>query len=290
MNTDGGPGPADSGPNPLDSGAGREDIGPNPTPDGGPGGPCLHARRLWFDDFETGDYSRWTGRNYNESGVGPQCRGSGFSQDRAVSPSHSHKSEITCALPDNHRGYGGVQFAGDNPLPEFTNSGTGIDAPNGLVNTFHTWLDAPLPFGNGRWLSLMTANGTCNWNDRVVGVGLEDTGMLLTPSQIWSTGGRIDFANNAPAFPLRTWVRTTIYVNYYTGVMHVWQNGASVAHVNFQRPLRTICQWHWGSYAAPEIAALTLYEDDISLWKLNDPWTDFTVEPWFGHTQAVCSG
>jgi len=31
-----------------------------------------------------------------------------------------------------------------------------------------------------------------------------------------------------------------------------------------------------------------LFEDDNSIWKLDEPWTDFDTEPYFGNTVAVC--
>jgi hypothetical protein len=79
------------------------------------------------------------------------CHDNGLSTDHAVSGAHSHRSEITCAIEMSHRGYGGVQFSGDTPLPVYTNAGAGIEAPHGVVNTYWSWLDVPYTFGGGRW-------------------------------------------------------------------------------------------------------------------------------------------
>ena len=83
--------------------------------------------------------------------------------------------------------------------------------------------------------------------------------------------------------------RITVYVNYYSGVMHVWQDGVSQQHVTFHRDLHTICQWHWGLYASGNNDDIVLFEDDQSLWKLNQAWTNWDKEPYFDHGVAVCA-
>jgi hypothetical protein len=257
---------------------------------GGAGGPpCFDASRLWFEDFETGDYSRWTSADYGKNWKNGFCHDNGFSTDHAVSPTHSHRSEITCVSDESHRGYGGLQFDGDQVRAAYTNQGSGIDAPHGVVNTYHSWLEAPYPFQNGKWFSFWTVNNDCGWNDAVITLGLEDASNRLTPAHIKSTGGSVTFAANAPGFPLGEWVRTTIYVNYHAGEMVVWQDGQKLLDATFSRSDKDICQWHWGAYASKDNDDVVLYEDDISIWKLNEPWTDFAVEPYFGVTQPVCS-
>ena len=77
-------------------------------------------------------------------------------------------------------------------------------------------------------------------------------------------------------------------MSYHDDVMHVWQDGQSISHVTFDRPLDTICQWHWGLYASGDNDDIVLFEDDNSLWKLEEPWTDFTREPWLDGGVAVC--
>jgi hypothetical protein len=71
--------------------------------------------------------------------------------------------------------------------------------------------------------------------------------------------------------------------------MVVWQNGQRLLSATFSRPDTDICQWHWGAYASMDNYDVVLYEDDNSIWKLEEAWTDFDVEPLFGVTQAVCS-
>ena len=255
--------------------------------DAGPTEPCVRATLLWSEDFETGDYSRWTSSDYG-NGWGDACQSNGFSTDRAVSGTRSHRSEIVCALGESHRGYGGLQFDGDSVVPAYTNTGTGIDAPHGVVNTYWSWLDAPYDFASGRWFSFWTVNSDCGWGERVITLGLEDASWKLTPAHIASTGGTVDFVPDPPTFPRAEWVRTTIYVNYHAGEMHVWQNGQSLLHATFSRPTNDICQWHWGAYASGDNTDVVLYEDDNAIWKLDEPWTDWDREPWLDETVPAC--
>jgi hypothetical protein len=252
---------------------------------------CFRARRLWFEDFETGDYSRWTSKTYN-SDWGNNCQSNALSTSQAVSPTHANRSEIVCeytAEGNVHRGYGGLQFSGDELVPAYTNTGTGTDAPYGIVNTFHTWLETTSVFQNGKWFSFWTVNSDCGWADEVLTLGLEDPSNRLAAAHYQPGGGTRSFAPGAPGFPLGRWVRLTIYVNYYTGIMHVWQDGQEISHVTFFRPKKTICQWHWGAYASGDNDNLVLFEDDNSIWKLEQEWTDMRQEPNFGGEVPVCA-
>jgi hypothetical protein len=256
----------------------------------GDAGPCVAATLLWSEDWETGDYSRWTSQGYGDD-WGNECQSNGLSQDRAHSPTHSHRSEITCAYTAEgnvHRGYGGLQFDGDQVLPAYTNQGAGIDAPHGVVNTFHVWFDSSTTFENGTWFSLWTINGTCDWSEHVLTLGLEDPSDRLAAAHYWWDGGERTFTPNAPGLPRGEWVRITIYVNYHDQTMHVWQNGTKISDVTFTRASTRICQWHWGAYASGDNTDAVLHEDDNSIWKLEEPWADLDVEPWLGASQPVC--
>ncbi len=259
---------------------------------GGASGSCVRARLLWFEDFETGDYSRWTSETYGGTWKDDEtdCQSNGFSTEQAVSGTHSHKSEITCAFTESHRGYGGLQFSGDNVVPAYTNSGTGIDAPFGVVNTFYSYLDTPHVYGGGEvsWFSFWTVNHSCDWSEEVLTLGLEEPTHRLAAAHYQPNGGTRTFADSAPGFPNAEWARVTIYVNYYDGVMHIWQNGQDVSHVTFSRSANTICQWHWGAYASGDNSDVTLYEDDNFIYKLEEPWTDFSREPHLGGSVPVC--
>ncbi len=82
---------------------------------------------LWSTNFETGDYSAFTGNVYDNDPS--SCNTALIATDRSVSRTRSSRSVISCANGGaSHRGYGGVQFSGDVPLENYTNRGLGIDA------------------------------------------------------------------------------------------------------------------------------------------------------------------
>jgi hypothetical protein len=254
------------------------------------GGPCVGATLLWSEDWETGDYSRWTSMTYGND-WGDACQSNAISTTESNSPTRSNRSEIVCEYVGTggvHRGYGGLQFDGDAVVPAYTNTGQGIDAPGGLVNTFWARLESPTVFENGTWFSYWTVNGSCDWSEQVLTLGLEDPSDRLAAAHYQPGGGTRTFEPGAPGIPRGQWSRITIYVNYHDEIMHVWQDGVSISHVTFVRDSTRICQWHWGAYASADNSDVVLYEDDNAIWKLDAPWTDFAVEPWLASTQPVC--
>lgn len=257
-------------------------------PDGGSPGSCLQARLLWSDDFETGNFSRWTNAQYGFDTS--NCNESMISNANAHSGRWSARAEVTCVKTggDSHRPYGGIQFAGDRPLARYTNTGVGISAPNGVVTTQWGWLDVPYNFGNGRWFSHWTINNACDYSDAVMTLGVSDARGTIETAHVTSTGGTVRYAPNAPTMPLRQWVRTTVYISYVLGEMTVWMNGQKVMDASFSRRVQTMCQFHWGLYASPQNTDIEYYDDDISIHRLDQRLTDRDNEPWFGHTVTAC--
>jgi len=300
------PTPVDAGtptPTPVDAGSPTttRDAGttptPTPTPDAGSpsscvgaGCTCVRATEMWSDGFETGDYSNWTGRGYGDP-WGDSCQNNAITTVHPHTGRYAQRNEIVCASSDPggvHRGYGGLQFSGDTVLPGHTNTGTGLSAPNGIVTTFYTWLEAGYAFGDGKWISLFTVNPTCGYTERVITLGLDNRDGIMRAAHYWPEGTQT-IAPGAPAFPMGRWVRVTVYLNFANGQMHVWQDGQSVLHVNnITRTTQTMCQWHWGLYASADNTDVVMYEDDKIVWRMEQPWTDFTREPWLGESQAVC--
>jgi len=243
---------------------------------------------MWRDDFETGDYSSWTGRNY-DANWGNSCQNNAITTVHPHSGRYAQRSEIVCSSSEDvHRGYGGLQWNGDTVRAEYTNTGVGMSAPNGIVTTFETWLEAGYAFGGGKWLSLFTINPTCGYTERVITLGLDNPDGILRAAHYWPEGTQT-ISRGAPAFPMGRWVRVTVYLNLANGQMHVWQDGQSVLHIdNIVRSTESLCQWHWGLYASGDNTDVVMYEDEKVVWRLDQPLTDFTREPWLGETQAVC--
>lgn len=286
---DPGAGSGGSGGSAGSSGAGSGGVGAAGA--GSSGGDCFDATLLWSEDWESGDYRNWTSETYNRE-WGDDCQDTAITMDNPHGGSYSSRSEITCSYPQDsvHRGYGGLQFAGDEVVPAYTNTGVGLDAPFGVVNTFWLYLDSPTVFEGGRWLGLFTVNSACDYSDRVLTLGLEDPSNRVAAAHYQAgAGGERTFEPGIPGMPRDQWVRLSVYVNYHDNEMHVWQDGASISHVTFDRAATTLCQWHWGLYASSDNDDVVLYEDDNSIWKLNERWSDFSTEPYFGHAVTACS-
>jgi hypothetical protein len=243
---------------------------------------CVPATKLWCDNFELANYSRWTGGYSSWS----SCATTGFALDQWVSSLRSQRSQVACTAADSHRGYGGLRFNGNQMLSSFTiSSPGGIDAPNGVVVTFWNWLATPHTFSPTQWMSVMTITDDCsnNWTN-VLTLNIDDSSRRIKPVHVTS----VQYEPGAPAFPLQQWVRTTAYVNYYTGAMHVWQNGRKIVSATFTRAVPKMCQWHFGLYASGNNSNIVLYEDDMSIVKLQQPLTNFTIEPWFTPALLTC--
>lgn len=243
---------------------------------------CLSATSLWCENFELGNYSRWSG-GY---GAPSSCETTGFTTEHPRGGQRAHKSRVQCAAADSHRGYGGLRFQGDSVLPSQSLASTGgIDAPNGVVITLWSWIDSSYTFDSTRWLSLLTCSNDCSnsWNN-VITLNIDDSSMRLKPVHVSS----VTYASGAPAFPRGQWNRITTYLNFYTGAMHVWQNGVKVCSATFSRSPARMCQWHFGLYASGPNSDVTLYEDDYSIVKLNEPIVNFTAEPRFPTLISPC--
>lgn len=245
---------------------------------------CIAADRLFAEDFESGGPRAFTGSSYDDA-WGNACQGNRTQSDVVHGGRYAQRSEITCrSSEDVHRGYGGLQFSGDRLLPGYTNTGTGLSAPNGVVSTHWVRLRAGEPIQDGRWVSFFTVNPSCDYSARVITLGLDQPDGVLHAAHYWPEGSERLMPGAMP-FPRERWVRLTILVDLDDGVLHVWQDGQSTVHVTgIVRPLSTYCQFHWGLYASGDNTDVELYEDDFTLHRLTSPWTDWSREPWITAT------
>lgn len=243
---------------------------------------------VWCEDWSNGNYNRWT----DDASDSDPCTFSEFSSEHFTSPSLAHKSWVTCVggIGGVHRGYPGLRFLGDAVLPSiFMNSTGGIDSPNGLVIQWRGYLRVPYVFNSqdhDLWMSMMTATDDCSnaWH-RVITLNIDDPTMRLRPQHV----DGVQYAYAAPAFPRDQWNRVTVYLNLYTGVMHVWQNGTKVATAWFTRPSHQTCQYHFGLYCSGMNYDVAYFEDDMRIIKLTQPLLDFVGEPTFPRMMSGCA-
>jgi hypothetical protein len=253
-----------------------------------PMGDCVAADLLFSEDFESGGPRAFTGMSYDDA-WGNGCQNNATQGALTRSGSFAQRSEIVCASSEDvHRGYGGLQFSGDRVLSGYTNTGTGLVAPNGVVSTHWVHLRAGAPLQDGRWVSFFTVNPSCDYSARVVTIGLDQPDGMLHAAHYWPEGSE-RLEPGAVPMPREQWVRLTILVDLDDGILHVWQDGRSTLHVtSIVRAPTSYCQWHWGLYASGNNTDVVLYEDDFALHRLAAPWTDWSREPWIGGSVARC--
>jgi hypothetical protein len=244
---------------------------------------------LWCEDWSLfNNYSRWTGTFYDDNNP---CTQAGFNDVLFNTAAYSHRSQITCAGGINgvHRGYAALRFQGDDILHSFgAPSSGGIIAPHGIIVQFRNYLSVPYIFNSwkqGTWMSMMTATDDCSnaWA-RVITLNLDDPTMRLRPTHV----SGIQYTLGAPAFPRDQWNRVTVYLNLFSGQMHVWQNGVKVCHAWFTRPTTQTCQYHFGLYASGVNNDITYYEDDLRIIRLNEPLLNLVGEPTFPDIAMPC--
>jgi hypothetical protein len=175
----------------------------------------------------------------------------------------------------NHRGYPTMQLDRVGGA-----AGPGFASPS--IVQLWVWLDVAL--APGQWFSFatLTNDPSTRWQ-RVVTVNLDPAGyvdLFHVPRQDQND---LVLQRTDVAFPLRTWVRLTIYVDLRpsTGAVAVWQGATLIAaaHVDpradplqegLTAPLTDrVEQAHFGLYAPPEVGAATVYNDDITIAEIH---------------------
>jgi hypothetical protein len=86
-------------------------------------------------------------------------------------------------------------------------------------------------------------------------------------------------------FPLRKWVRMTVYIHYQgsTGWVQAWQDGIPMLRARVSQlkhyPGTHLKTAHWGMYASGTLDHGVQYNDDIRICTLGKPLTDLKQEP-----------
>lgn len=237
---------------------------------------------VWQSGFENGfpgsDWLDYDNGAYSPSGKLPAGRVSGWtivhrkSGEPVFSGDYAYKGWIAGSGGENHRAYPVIR----------------ADIPTPLVNTFMVYLDAD--YGRmsssdwihfGTWGNFDATANTGKW--AVNTMGLRDR--------------KLEFAHTVPfhgeyvgpaaqaEFPLRRWVRFTVYLVYRgaAGFVQVWQDGVPMlrAQIAHREPdpgtlLRTA---HWGMYASARMDHGVQYNDEIRICTLPELLTDLAAEP-----------
>lgn len=254
---------------------GSSDDGGGGDPDAGAG-----CTLVWSSGFENGFPGEWLNYDngsYSPSGTMPAGRVSAWtiidssSGEPIFSGEHGYKGWIIGAAGDSHRAYPGIH----------------TDIPTPAVNTFMVNLDADYgQMGSSEWIHFGTWG---NEDDQGNGVwalhtmSVRDSKLEFAHTDPFS--GEYIGPPSVPDFPLRRWVRFTVYILYQntTGFVQVWQDGVPMLRAEVSQlasnPGTRLTRAHWGMYASAETTQGIQYNDDIRIWTLEQPLTDLDSEP-----------
>ena len=148
------------------------------------------------------------------------------------------------------------------------------DLPTPLANTFYVWLDVDYEKLDPQtdWVHVGTWGNNPDW--KVHTMSVLDRKLHMAHLQGYKYTG----PTPQPDFPLKQWVRITVYLHYPEtgdGTVCAWQDGVPVmtgkwTQVDGPNLMRT----HWGMYAASSVDHGVQYNDEIQLFSLDAPLAD----------------
>jgi hypothetical protein len=247
-----------------------------------PSGLGLANNLVWQSGFENGfpafEWFEDDGGSYSASGAMPADRLSAWtivnrrSGEPVFSGEFAYKGWIVGSAATPHRSYPVVH----------------TDIPTPLVNTFMVYLDVDYQhMSRDSWIHL----GTWGNRDAIMKTGKWALHTMAIRER------KIEFAHTdpfhgqyigpmpQPTFPLRRWVRLTVYILYenVTGFVQVWQDGVPMLRAQVAALATTpgsgLRTAHWGMYASGSMDHGVQYNDDITICTLGSPLIDLTAEP-----------
>ncbi|MCA9520403.1 MAG: hypothetical protein KC609_05505, partial [Myxococcales bacterium] len=228
------------------------------------------ATKQWRSGFESGFPGEWLNYDngsFNADGVLNGSNVAGWTivgkDDVPGVPfgEHVYKGWIVASDSASHRAYPVIH----------------VDIPSPLVNRFWVWLDVDYDkLGVSDWVHFATFGNNPDWTVHTMSV--RDRKLEMAHLD-WSYVG----PKPQPDFPLRQWVRFSVYIHYPPagdGTVIVWQDGVKVlvgtwSSVDGNNLMRA----HWGMYAAATVSQGVQYNDEIQIWSLSAPLIDRENEP-----------
>ncbi len=236
----------------------------------GPVAAAQTATPVWQSGFEEGYPGEWLGLSEAEVG---------FSADGSDLPGRSASWTIV------DRQSGEPVFEGDKAYRGWIHGSSSeshraypalhANTPSPVVNSFRVWLDADYEaMSELDWVHFGTWGNNENWT--VFTMSMRNRVVELAHLD-WSYVG----PEPQPEFPLRRWVRFTVYVDFAGGgAVAVWQDGVLIFRGTYSgAPGDHLLRAHWGMYARAQVSDAVEYNDAIQLWTLSEPLHDFAEEP-----------
>lgn len=275
-----------SGGNASDGEGGEASTGGQSSGDGGSdgsggGGPTTPGCELvWSSGFETGfpgtDWLNYDNGAYSPDGSVPDGRTDAWtiidrsSGEPVYSGDHAYKGWVTGPSNESHRAYPVIH--------------TELATP--IVNTYMAYLDLDYDEVGADWVHVGTwgnedDNGNGAWGLHTMSIRDRQLEFAHTTPSL----GEYIGPNPEPDFPLGVWVRFTVYMVYEgtTGFVQAWQDGVPMLSGEVSSladdPGTQLTRAHWGMYGPATLSSGTQYNDDIAIWQLSEPLTDFENEP-----------
>lgn len=235
----------------------------------------------WFSGFENGwpggEWLAWNNGSWSPDGDMLPGRVSAWtivsraSGEPVFRGDYAYRGWIEGPAASSHRAYPGISAGDPAHIPE------PIESP--LVNTFMVWLDADFgALAPSDWIHLGTWGNNADWVVHTMSV----RDGKLEMAHLSPFAGEYVGPLPRPEFPLRRWVRITVYIHYdgATGFVQAWQDGVPMLRgVWTQTPGTALLRAHWGMYANGAVDHGVQYNDDIAIWTLDEPLTDLVTEP-----------
>lgn len=239
------------------------------------------ATLVWESSYENGfpggEWQPYNNGSWSPNGTMPAGRVSAWtiipsgSGEPVFDGTHASRGWIVGPASEVHRAYPGIHSGDASNIEE------PIETP--AVNSYMVWLDADFDSMNDQeWISIGTWANNTAWVVHTLSV----RGGKLRVAHLDPFDGEYIGPLPRPDFPLRRWVRITVYVDYNgnTGFTQVWQDGVPMIRGNFTKAYGTqLLRAHWGLYASANVSDALLYNDDNKIWSLDAPLTDFVKEP-----------
>jgi len=240
------------------------------------------AEPIWQSGFETGFPGReWLdldNGSFLSSDRASTERGAAWriinreSGEPVYSGNHAYKGWITRFSDQSHRAYPVIH----------------ADIPTPVVNTFMAYLDVDYDQMSakdwihfGTWGNHDPETRTGQWALHTMAV----RNRKLEFAHVTPFHGEYLGTAAPPDFPLRRWVRFSLYIHYAgdDGMIQVWQDGVPTLRARVSQladhPGTRLRTAHWGIYASGSIGQGIQYNDDIRICQLSKPLTEFTSEP-----------
>lgn len=236
----------------------------------------------WSSGFEkgfpAGEWLDLDNGSYSATGLMPEGRTTAWtivhrsSGEPVFSGDHAYKGWIAGPSALSHRAYPVIH----------------ADIATPLINTFMVYLDAdygrmtPLEWIHfGTWGNHDPDTKTGRWALHTMAV----RNRKLEFAHVSPFHGEYIGPGQQDDFPLRRWVRFTVYMLYQgtTGLVQVWQDGVPVLRAQLpgleNNPGTRLRTAHWGMYGSGTLEHGIQYNDDIKICSLSAPLSELVAEP-----------